>query len=121
MATIMIVDDSGFTRRTHRRILEAEGYVVQEAESGMSAIEGYFVHRPDLILLDLTMQDMGGLDVLAKLREMHADAPVIVISADVQRSTVQLVAQSGATFLGKPVSQDDLVTSVRTALAEARR
>lgn len=120
MEAILIVDDSGFTRRTHRRILEAEGYVVHEAESGMSAIEGYFVHRPDLILLDLTMQDMGGLDVLTKLREMQADVPVIVISADVQRSTAQLVAESGAAFLGKPVSQDDLVTAVRTALAEAR-
>lgn len=120
MATIMIVDDSGFTRRTHRRILEAEGYEVHEAESGMSAIEGYFVHRPDLILLDLTMQDMGGLDVLTKLREMHSDVPVIVISADVQRSTAKLVAESGAAFLGKPVSPDSLITAVRTTLAEVR-
>src|SRR4051812_7786953 len=99
MATIMIVDDSGFTRRMHRRILEAEGYLVHEAESGMSAIEGYFMHRPDVILLDLTMQDMSGLDLLARLREMQADAPVIVISADIQRSTVKLVAESGAAFL----------------------
>lgn len=119
MATIMIVDDSNYTRRTHRRILESDGHVVHEASSGMSAIESYFVHRPDLVLLDLTMEDMGGLEVLEKLREMQAKARVIVISADVQRSTAQLVADSGALrFLGKPVSAEDLLATVRITLDE---
>jgi two-component system chemotaxis response regulator CheY len=118
MASIMIVDDSNYTRRTHRRILESEGHSVHEAASGMAAIEGYFVHRPDLVLLDLTMEDMGGLEVLAKLRELQAEARVIVVSADVQRSTSQLVTDSGALrFLGKPVSADGLLEAVRAALA----
>ena len=120
MATIMIVDDSNFTRRTHRRILESDGHVVHEASSGMSAIESYFVHRPDVVLLDLTMEDMGGLQVLEQLRALQADAQVIVISADVQRSTVQLVTDSGAfRFLGKPVTAEGLLESIRAALAEA--
>ena len=68
MATIMVVDDSGYARRTHRRILESAGHSVIEATSGMEAIEGYFLHRPDLVLLDLSMEDMGGLDVLRKFR-----------------------------------------------------
>jgi len=119
MAVIMIVDDSSFTRRTHRRIIESAGHTVHEATSGMAAIESYFVHRPDLVLLDLTMEDMGGLEVLEKLREVNAGARVIVISADVQRSTAQLVAQSGALrFLGKPVAADVLLETVREALAE---
>src|SRR5215213_2352443 len=118
MATIMIADDSSYTRRTHRRILESDGHVVHEAPSGMAAIEGFFVHRPDLVLLDLTMEDMSGLEVLARLREMSADARVVVVSADVQRSTAQLVAQSGALrFLGKPVSPGDLLATVRELLA----
>jgi two-component system, chemotaxis family, chemotaxis protein CheY len=121
MATIMIVDDSNFTRRTHRRILESDGHVVHEASSGMSAIESYFVHRPDVVLLDLTMEDMSGLEVLEQLRAMQAEARVIVISADVQRSTVQLVTESGAfRFLGKPVTAEGLLDSVRAALAEAK-
>jgi two-component system chemotaxis response regulator CheY len=120
MATIMIVDDSNFTRRTHRRILESDGHVVHEASSGMSAIESYFVHHPDLVLLDLTMEDMGGLEVLKQLRSMRAEARVIVVSADVQRSTVQLVTESGAfRFLGKPVTPEALLDCVRAALAEA--
>lgn len=119
MASIMIADDSGYTRRTHRRILESEGHVVHEAASGMAAIEGYFVHRPDVVLLDLTMEDMSGLDVLARLREMEANARVVVISADVQRSTAKLVADAGALrFLGKPVSPELLLETVRDVLAE---
>lgn len=119
MATIMIVDDSAYTRRTHRRILESEGHVVVEAASGMAAIEGYFVQRPDLMILDLTMEDMTGLDVLARLRELNAGARVIVVSADVQRSTAQLVADAGALrFVGKPVSPEELLRTVRELLAE---
>ena len=118
MATIMIVDDSSYTRRTHRRIVEAEGHVVHEASTGMAAIESFFVHRPDLVLLDLTMEDMGGLEVLERLRELNAQARVIVVSADVQRSTAKLVAESGALrFLGKPVSAEGLLEAVREALA----
>ena len=119
MASIMIADDSSYTRRTHRRILESDGHMVHEAASGMAALEGYFVHRPDIVLLDLTMEDMSGLDVLGRLREMEPAARVVVISADVQRSTAQLVADAGAMrFLGKPVSPETLLGAVRDVLAE---
>ena len=119
MATIMIVDDSNYTRRTHRRIVESDGHVVHEAATGMAAIESFFVHRPDLVLLDLTMEDMGGLEVLERLQSLDAGARVIVISADVQRSTAKLVADSGALrFLGKPVSPEGLLGAVREVLAQ---
>ena len=120
MASILIADDSAFTRRTHRRILESDGHVVHEAASGMAALECFAVHRPDLVLLDLTMEDMSGLAVLAQMREMEAEARVVVISADVQRSTGELVAQAGALrFLGKPVSSESLLGTVRDVLAES--
>ena len=119
MASIMIADDSAFTRRTHRRILESEGHVVLEAASGMAALECFAVNRPDLVLLDLTMEDMSGLDVLARMREMSAEACVVVISADVQRSTTQLVTEAGALrFLGKPVTSEALLGTVRDVLSE---
>ena len=119
MATIMIVDDSNYTRRTHRRIVESAGHVVHEASTGMAAIEGYFVHRPDLVLLDLTMEDMGGLEVLEKLQALDPAVRVVVISADVQRSTTRLVTESGAMrFLGKPVSAEGLLETVQDTLAQ---
>ena len=120
MASIMIADDSSYTRRTHRRILESEGHVVHEAASGMAALEGYAVHRPDLVLLDLTMEDMSGLEVLRQLRAARADARIVVISADVQRSTAQLVTDSGALgFVGKPVTSEGLLDTVRSVLSGA--
>ena len=84
---IMVVDDSALSRRTLRRILETAGYNVVEAEEGMAALELYFIEKPDLVMLDLVMKGMYGLDVLTKLRELDAGARVVVASADVQTST----------------------------------
>lgn len=117
MATVMVVDDSSYARRTHRRILESGGHAVIEATSGMEALEQYFLHRPDIVLLDLSMEDMGGLEVLRKFQEMDAGARVIVISADIQRSTEQLVKAAGALrFLGKPAAPEQLLETVGALL-----
>ena len=67
---ILLVDDSALARRSARHILESAGYEVAEAEDGMAALERYFLEKPDLVLLDLVMKGMNGLDVLTKLREM---------------------------------------------------
>src|ERR687890_2210994 len=102
---IMVVDDSALSRRTLRRILEGAGYNVVEAEEGMAALELYFIEKPALVLLDLVMKGMYGLDVLAKLREMDAGARVVVASADIQSSTRAMAEEAGAlTFINKPFS-----------------
>lgn len=113
MATILAVDDSGFARRLHRQMLESAGHAVVEAGTGMGALESYFLHHPDLVLLDLSMEDIGGLEVLRRLREMDPGARVVVISADVQRSTERMAAEAGALrFLGKPVGAEQLLETV---------
>jgi two-component system chemotaxis response regulator CheY len=117
-ATVLVVDDSGMARRTTRRVLESGGYHVVEAEDGLSALEKYFVEKPDIVLLDLVMKGMYGLDVLTKLREMDAEAKVIVISADVQTTSRDLVNAAGASgFLSKPVKPDDVLAAVAHALS----
>ena len=114
---IMIVDDSGMSRRTLRRILEPAGYEIVEAEDGIAALELYFVAKPDLVLLDLVMKGMYGLDVLAKLRAMNQDARVIVASADIQSSTRTLVEEAGAKgFVTKPFVPEEVVSAVQAAL-----
>lgn len=114
---IMVVDDSALSRRTLRRILEGAGYSVVEAEEGMAALELYFIEKPDLVLLDLVMKGMYGLDVLAKLREMDAGARVIVASADIQTSTRALVEEAGATdFINKPFSTENVLVAVNSVL-----
>src|SRR6185503_7075210 len=105
MATILVVDDSNYARRILRQTLEKAGYDVVEAASGIGALESFALQQPDLILLDLTMEDMPGLEVLAKLRQSGNDVPVIVISADVQQSTAKIVQDAGAvSFVSKPVA-----------------
>ena len=116
-AKILVVDDSGLARRRARSVLEEAGYTVTEAEDGMAAIESYFVTRPDVVLLDLVMKGMYGLDVLTKLRQMDPEARVIVISADIQTSSHEMVAAAGAAgFLIKPLGSDELLALVRSVL-----
>ena len=120
-AKILIVDDSGLARRNTRRILEGAGYEVIEAEDGLGGLEQYFVQKPDAVVLDLVMKGMYGHDVLTKIREMDADARVIVVTADIQHSSRHLVESSGAVgFLTKPVHGDQLLAAVRDALGAGR-
>jgi two-component system chemotaxis response regulator CheY len=118
MAKILVVDDSSMSRRTLRKILEPEGHEIIEAEEGMIGLERYFLERPDLVFLDLTMTGMYGIDVLNKLREMDPQALVIVASADIQSSTQELVRSSGASaFINKPFTTDKVLRVVRQVLS----
>ena len=103
-----------------RAILEPAGFHIVEAEDGMTAIERYYLEKPDLVILDLVMKGMYGLDVLTKLRELNPSVLVIVVSADVQQSSQDLVEAAGAAgFLTKPVDRDNVLTLVRGLLARA--
>jgi two-component system chemotaxis response regulator CheY len=114
---ILLVDDSAMARRGSRQILESAGYVVAEAEDGLVALERYFLERPDLVLLDLVMKGMNGLDVLSKLTEMDEHARVVVLSADVQDSSRLLAEAAGAVgFLNKPVDRAMLLGIVAKTL-----
>ena len=114
---LLLVDDSGLARRSMRAMLESDGYEVVEAEDGIGALERYFLEKPDVVLLDLVMKGMYGLDVLTKLRELDSSACVIVVSADVQNSSQQLVEAAGASgFLNKPVNRQELLDLVQTTL-----
>ena len=116
---ILIVDDSALSRRTLRRILESAGYEVVEADDGMAALELYFLEKPDLVLLDLVMKGMYGLDVLVKLREMDQEARVVVASADIQSSTRKLVDEAGALgFINKPFVSEQVGAAVKSALTK---
>ena len=118
---VLLVDDSGMARKRMRQMLESEGYEVIEAEDGVVALERYFVDKPDLVLLDLVMHGMYGLEVLTKLRELDPAARVVVVSADVQDSSQEMVQAAGAhAFLVKPVERDDVLATVRGALAGGR-
>src|SRR6185295_1243337 len=114
---VLIVDDSSMSRRIVRGILEAEGHVVTEATDGMAALESYSLEKHDLVLLDMVMSGMYGIQVLQKLRELDSLARVIVTTADSQTATRELAAQAGSRgFLRKPIKKEELLVLVNSVL-----
>jgi two-component system chemotaxis response regulator CheY len=118
MTKILIVDDSSLARRTVRQAIEEMGYTVEEASDGAQALERYFINRHDLVVLDMVMSGMYGLEVLAKLRELNPEARVIVVTADIQKSTLEQARTAGAAaFLNKPVNRQELTRIISTLLS----
>ena len=117
MAKILVIDDSGLTRRILRSILEPAGYQVVEASEGKAAIGLFSSEKPDLTLLDLTMEDMHGLEALKKFRQMDEKAKVIIVSADIQSFTRKEAEEAGAiAFLNKPVSAEMTLDTIKSVL-----
>jgi two-component system chemotaxis response regulator CheY len=115
---ILVVDDSGLARRLTRRMLEELDHEVEEAADGSQALEQYVLHRHDLIILDMVMHGMYGLEVLTKLKELNPKLPVIVVSADIQKSTRDQVKQAGAAaMVNKPVDKAVLTEVLAIVLA----
>lgn len=119
-AKVLVVDDSALTRRSLRQILETAGYEVVEAEDGLGALERFYLEKPDVVMLDLVMRGMYGLDVLEKLRELDASVRVVVVSADIQSSSQELAWEAGAkAFITKPFDKDEILAALEIALAGA--
>jgi two-component system chemotaxis response regulator CheY len=118
MAKLLVVDDSALSRRITRRILEEAGHAVAEAAEGMTALERYALDRPDVVLLDVTMAEMDGFEVLRQLRTMDPTARVVMATADVQASSRALAEAGGAVgFVCKPLAADAVLRAVDAALA----
>jgi two-component system chemotaxis response regulator CheY len=114
---ILIVDDSALSRRTLRAMLEGAGYMVEEASDGAQALERYFLNPHDLVLLDIVMERLSGLEVLAKFRELNPNVRVLMATADIQSSTRDQVREAGAVgIINKPFTKDRLLASVTAVL-----
>jgi len=108
-AKILVVDDSGLARRLVRKILEELGHEVEEVSDGTQALERYVLNHHGAVVLDLLMHGMYGMEVLQKLKELNPDLPVIVVSADIQRTTRDQVKEAGAVaMVNKPVTKEQL-------------
>jgi two-component system, chemotaxis family, chemotaxis protein CheY len=116
-AKILIVDDSSLARRTMRQLLEELGHTVEDASDGIMALEKFFISPPDLVVLDLVMTGMYGVDVLNKMRELNPATKVIIATADVQQSTADQVRSAGAKgILNKPVTREKFRAILDTVL-----
>ena len=114
----MIVDDSGYTRSMLRASLEVEGFNdLVEASTGQEAIEKYVKQKPDLVLLDLVLVEMDGLDVLRAIKKGDPSAKVIIISAVGQEKYIQEAKALGVLgYIAKPFSPKELIVKIKEIL-----
>ncbi len=115
---ILIVDDAAFMRMMIKDILTKNGYnVVGEAENGMKGVEKYNELKPDLVLMDITMPEMDGIQALKKIREGDGSAKVIMCSAMGQQAMVIESIQAGAKdFIVKPFQADRVLEAVKKVI-----
>ncbi|MBE5887280.1 MAG: response regulator [Lachnospiraceae bacterium] len=112
---ILICDDAAFMRMMIKDILSKNGYnVVGEAENGAIAVEKYSETNPDLVLMDITMPEMDGIQALKKIKEKDPNASVIMCSAMGQQAMVIESIQAGAKdFIVKPFQADRVLEAVK--------
>lgn len=112
---ILICDDAAFMRMMIKDILTKNGYnVVGEAENGVKAVEKYTELKPDLVLMDITMPEMDGIQALKQITQMDSSALVIMCSAMGQQAMVIESIQSGAKdFIVKPFQADRVIEAVK--------
>ena len=116
--SVLICDDAAFMRMMIRDILTKNGFVVAgEAENGVRAIEKYKETNPDLVLMDITMPEMDGIQALKEIRKENGDAKVVMCSAMGQQAMVIESIQAGARdFIVKPFQADRVIEAVRKVL-----
>ena len=115
--TVLVVDDEESIRDSLRMILEFEGYKVDEAASGSSALARVAEGAPETVLLDVKMPEMDGLDVLSAFRERGYDMPVLMISGHGDVQTAAEATRRGAfDFFEKPLQREKVLVGVRNAI-----
>ncbi|MBK6619764.1 MAG: sigma-54-dependent Fis family transcriptional regulator [Saprospirales bacterium] len=117
MAKVLIVDDEASIRKAFRNILEFESYQVDEAADGLEALAKVKQWKPDLLIMDIKMPKMDGMETLEKLRTLSPDTPVIMISGHANIDTaVESVRKGAFDFISKPPDLNRVLITVRNAL-----
>jgi two-component system, OmpR family, KDP operon response regulator KdpE len=115
-ATILIVDDEPQIRRVMRTTLTSHGYSVVEAASGEEALEKLRAERPDLIILDVNMPGISGLETCAEIRT-SSDVPIIMLTIrNSERDKVQALDAGADDYVVKPFGVQELMARIRAAL-----
>lgn len=112
---ILVCDDAAFMRMMIKDILTKNGYnIAGEAENGLKAVEKYNETKPDLVLMDITMPEMDGIQALKKIKELDPSANIIMCSAMGQQAMVIEAIQSGAKdFIVKPFQAERVLEAVK--------
>ena len=117
MAKILIVDDEVSILNMMKMTLQVDGYEVLTSTNGPEALKIFHNEAPDVVLLDVRMPGMNGIEVLGRIKEMNPDAEVIIISGhgDMEMA-VECLRKEASNFLTKPVSDELLTLSIKRSL-----
>ncbi len=116
MKSILVVDDNRLIRQTFKTHLASEGFDVSVAADGGEGVEKFQQGEPDLVILDIHLPVMDGIDVLKRIREIDDKAYVIMITAfDDMKTTVQAMKLGAFDYICKPIDYDELLLSIRKA------
>ena len=121
MSRILIIDDEPDFRQMVRSFLEAEGHEVLDAESGEAGLQLFRSHPPDLIVTDIYMPGIGGLETIVKIREERPDVKIIAVSGKdgIAAATLLPDGEKGADRgLAKPFRRRDLIETIEDLLPE---
>ena len=115
-ANILVVDDEPQIRRVLRSTLSTQGYVITEAKTGEEALESLRKERPDLVLLDINMPGMGGIETCREIRRA-SDAPIIMLTVrNAERDKVAALDAGADDYVVKPFGIEELLARIRAAL-----
>ena len=117
--TVMIVEDNELNMKLFRDLIEAYGYETVQTRSGLNAVELAREHRPDLILMDIQLPEISGLEVTRKLKDDPElrRIPVIAVTAFAMKGDEERIRDAGAAdYLAKPVSIGPFMRAVRGLL-----
>jgi len=118
MASVLVVDDASFMRMTIKKMLEANGHtMVGEAATGVEAIERYAQLKPDVVILDITMPEMNGIEALKRIKVLDPKARVIICSAAGYRDKLAQAIENGAEqFVVKPFEAAHLIGAIEKVM-----
>ncbi|HMO47028.1 MAG TPA: response regulator [Rubrivivax sp.] len=122
MKTILIVEDNEKNMKLARDILRAKGYAVLEAVNGLDGVKLAHEHRPDLVLMDIQLPDINGIEAFGRIRAHAATArvPVVAFTASVTTGDRSRIGDAGFdAFLGKPIQLKEFLDTVRRLAGEA--
>ncbi len=115
-ATILVVDDEPQIRRVLRSTLTSQGYVIIDAKTGEEGVESARKNKPDLVLLDVNMQGMGGIEACREIRR-SSDAPIIMLTVrNAERDKVLALDAGADDYVVKPFGIEELLARIRSAL-----
>jgi len=124
MKTILIVEDNEKNMKLARDILQAKGYATLEAVNGEEGVRMAFEHKPDMVLMDIQLPDINGIEAFGRIRA-NADTaaiPVVAFTASVTVNDRSRIGDAGFDgFLSKPINLKEFVETVRKTLESGRK